>query len=81
MFQGHQFIKIINDNWVLDLTEYVGYKVKLTENREVESYKQAFQATVIEDEVVFEKFMRVPIKVLKEASYFIRKYENDEDIE
>lgn len=79
MFQGHQFIKLVNENWVLDLTEYIGYKVKLNENQEVESYKQAFQAIVISDEIIFEKFMRVPLKILKEASNFIREYEEFEN--
>ena len=81
MFQGHQFIKLLNENWVLDLTEYIGYKVKLDENMNVDSYKQAFQATAIEDEIMFEKFTRVPIKVLKEAANVIRCYQNDEDLD
>lgn len=75
MFQGHQFVKLVNDNWVLDLTEYVGYKVKTNDNREVESYKQAFQANVVGEEIIFEKFTRVPLKILREASNFIRDYE------
>ena len=79
MFRGHQFVKLINDNWVLDLTEYIGYKVKVNENLEVESYRQAFQAMVIGEEIIFEKFTRVPIKILKEAASFIKDYESDEE--
>lgn len=80
MFKGHQFVKLINENWVLDLTEYIGYKVKLNENGEVDKYKQAFQATVIDDDITYEKFIRVPVKVLKEASIFIRAYERDFEV-
>lgn len=80
MFKGHQFVKLINENWVLDLTEYIGYKVKLNENGEVDKYRQAFQATVIDDDITYEKFTRVPVKVLKEASIFIRAYERDFEV-
>lgn len=67
MFEGHQFIKLLNDNWVLDLTEYQGYKVKTDSNGNVTGYKEAFDVIVIEDEIMFEKKMRVPLKILKEA--------------
>lgn len=77
MFKGHQFIKLTNENWVLDLTEYIGYKVKLNKNGSVNGYKEAFSATLIGNEVIFEKFTRVPLKVLREASNQIRIF-NDE---
>lgn len=78
MFQGHQFVKLLNENWVFDLTEYIGYKVNVNEQKEVTSYKQAFQASYMGEEIVFEKFTRVPIKILKEAANVIRAYEEDE---
>lgn len=77
MFKGHQFVKLINDNWVLDLTEYQGYKVKLDDNNKVISYKEAFTAEFIEDEIIFTKTTRVPLKVLKEAANQIRIYEEE----
>jgi hypothetical protein len=75
MFKGHQFIKLLNDNWVFDLTEYQCYKVKLDGNNNVIGYKEAFTAEVVEDEIIFNKTTRVPLKVLKEASNQIRIYE------
>lgn len=75
MFKGHQFIKLLNDNWVFDLTEYQGYKVKLDGNNNVIGYKEAFTAEVVEDEIIFNKTTRVPLKVLKEAYNQIRIYE------
>mgnify|MGYP006939713376 FL=1 len=83
MFKGHQFIKLLNDNWILDLTEYQGYKVKLDDNNNVIGYKEAFTVEVIGDEIMFNKTTRVPLKVLKEASNQIRIYEKEigEDIE
>lgn len=83
MFKGHQFIKLLNDNWILDLTEYQGYKVKLDNDNNVIGYKEAFTVEVIGDEIMFNKTTRVPLKVLKEASNQIRIYEKEigEDIE
>lgn len=75
MFKGHQFVKLLNDTWVFDLTEYVGYKVKVNDNGEVLNYKEAFEAKVVGDEIILNKFMRVPMKVLKEASNQIKIYE------
>lgn len=75
MFKGHQFIKLINENWVLDITEFQGYKVKLDDNGEVIDYKKAFTAKVDNNDVKFDKYMRVPLKVLKEACNQIMVYE------
>jgi len=80
MFQGHKFIKLINEDWVLDLTEYVGYKVKTNDDLEVIDYKQAFDAVVVGGEIIIEKYMRVPVKVLREAANFIRKYEKNNGV-
>ena len=55
MFQGHQLIKLINDNWVLDFTDYIGYNVKTDAEGNIKSYKEAFQAEIIENDIIFEK--------------------------
>lgn len=77
MFQGHQFIRLVSDNWVLDLTEFIGYKVKLNDNQEVQSYKEAFKATAVGDGVEFDKYIKVPLKILKEATNQILDYLKD----
>jgi hypothetical protein len=77
MFKGHQFVRLVNNNWVLDLTEFEGYKVKLNDKLEVESYKEAFKASVMDNEVEFEKYIKVPLKVLKEAASQILDYIKD----
>lgn len=74
MFKGHHFIKLVNENWVFDLTEFVGYKVKVDNDGNVSSYREAFQALTVGDEIIFNKFTRVPLKILKEASKQIRDY-------
>ena len=74
MFKGHQFIQLVNENWVFDLTEFVGYKVKLNNEGEVVSYKEAFQVLTVSDEIIFDKHIRVPLKILKEASNQIKLY-------
>lgn len=76
MFKGHQFIKLLDDNWVFDLTEYEGYKVKFDKDHNITGYKEAFIAEVVEDEIMFNKLTRVPLKVLKEAANQIRIYES-----
>lgn len=75
MFKGHQFVKLLNDNWVLDLTDYQGYKVKVDKEGNVKGYKEAFTVNIVEDEIMFEKQTRLPLKVLKEAANYIREYE------
>lgn len=77
MFQGHQLIKLINDNWVLDFTDYIGYNVKTDAEGNIRSYKEAFQAEIIENDIIFEKKCRVPLKVLREAANQIREYHRD----
>lgn len=77
MFDGHQFIKLVNDNWVLDITEYIGYKVKVDKDGKVESYKEAFTIAVADNEVSVDKAMRVPIKVLREASNIVMKHQKE----
>ena len=83
MFQGHQFIKLLNDNWVLDLTEFVGYKVTLDNDGNVKKYKETFQIILDTEDIIFEKSGRVPLKVLKEAAIQVRKhieeFEEDRD--
>lgn len=77
MFEEHQFIKLINNNWVFDLTEFIGYKVKLDKDDNVISYKEAFQVLTVGEELIFEKFIRVPLKILKEASNQIKLFWED----
>ena len=68
MFKGHKFLKLVNENWVLDLTEFFCYKVSLNNKHEVISYMRAFKVHINEhDEVEFEKYINVPVKILKEA--------------
>jgi len=77
MFKGHQFVKIYNDNWVFDVTEYKGYKVKLGSNGEIQDYREAYRALINNNELTFEKYMVVPIKVLKETVNFIKAYNKE----
>jgi len=68
MFRGHEFVKLLNDNWVLDLTEYKGYNVKQDKNSNELKYKLAFYVTTDEkNNITFDKLTRIPVKVLKEA--------------
>ena len=68
MFTGHKFIKLINDNWVLDVNEFKAYKVDIDKNKNVVKRTLAFKVKLGESgDIGFEKFIDTPVKVLKEA--------------
>lgn len=78
MYDGHQFVKICDDTWVFDITEFIGYKVILDKyKKQVKSYKQAFTAIDMDKQIIFEKHIGVPAKVLKETVNVIEKYEKE----
>jgi hypothetical protein len=83
MFKGHQFVKLVNENWVLDLTEFIGYKVKLNSNGEVQSYREAFKANYMGTSVEYDRYTKVPVKILKEATNeilnYVKDFEEEED--
>ena len=68
MFKGHQFVKLVNDSWILDLTEFKGYEVNLDSNGEVISFRQRFSITVDNGKIELQREMgAIPVKILKEA--------------
>ena len=77
MFAGHEFIKIITDTWVFDLTEFIGYKVELNNDNTVKSYEKAFQVVEGDNGYEIDKFIKVPTKILKETLNQIKKYIED----
>lgn len=76
VFKGHQIVKLINDNWVFDFTDYVGYHVDVEDNK-IKNIKVAFTTTIVDDIITFDKKCRVPVKVLKEANRQIQLYQTD----
>lgn len=80
MFVGHNFIKLLNDNWVFDFTEYIGYKVELDKNGKVKEYTEAFRAITVDKKIDFIKSISVPVKVLREAQKQIEKYQDEIDM-
>lgn len=78
MYDGHQFIKIYGDEWVFDITEFLGYKVVLDKDEKtVKDYKLAFTVLGYDKEIIFEKHIRVPAKVLKATVDIIYKYRKE----
>lgn len=69
MFNNHKFIILITGEWVIDMNDFTGYKVKF-KNGVIESYEVAFKASLSSDnkKVYFTKYMNVPVKILNEAS-------------
>lgn len=74
MFEGHRLYKIGND-WVFDLTEFIGYKVNV-EGSKVESFEKAFTVKRSEDNKSY-KFTRavpIPVGVMRKAKTIIEDY-------
>lgn len=81
MFTGHHLVKICNGDWVFDMTEFKGYKVKLDTDGSVKDYKLAFDADMYADKIEFNKYMKVPVKVIRESSDVIWNYNKEACIE
>lgn len=78
MYYGHHFIKVCGDTWVFDITEFLGYKVVLNKDKQtVKEFKLAFTATSYNKQIVFEKHIGVPAKILKETVNIIENYERE----
>lgn len=75
MFKGHQFVKLINDSWILDLTEFKGYEVNLDSNGEIVSFRQRFSVNVENGNISLKREMgAIPVKIIKEAINQVRNH-------
>lgn len=75
MFKGHNFVKLVCGSWVLDLTEFAGYRVKMDKDNNIVDFDMAFNAKLDEqNEVELDKVGSVPVKVLREAKSVIKNY-------
>lgn len=74
MFEGHQFIKLCDGEWVFDITEFRGYKVEVSNNGTVEKVTLAFIVRDNGKDIYFDKLINVPVKILKETKAEILKY-------
>lgn len=81
MFEGHEFVKLVNNNWVLDLTENKGYAVKCDFKGKVKDYKLAFTVEVKDNTFNVVKEIKVPLKILKEAYNQINEYNKNIEVE
>ncbi len=77
MFDGHKMYKIGND-WVFNLTEFIGYKLKVDKNDgTVISYTKAFKLTKTPDGYSYDKYMSVPVGVLRKAIKIVENYQKE----
>lgn len=73
MFEGHIIYKIGND-WIFDLTEFIGYRVYVNEG-EVENFTKAFTVTKSADgDYLFEKIIEIPVGVMRKTTKIIENY-------
>ena len=76
-FTGHKLV-IINRSWVFDMTEFKGYRTKVSKGVVID-YKMAFSVTEGSDgKLDFEKFdIQVPTYVLKSVEKIIKNYREE----
>lgn len=74
MFDGHRLYKI-GDEWVFDLTEFIGYKVIQNGDR-VESFERAYTVKKNKDrkDYEFKKLLTVPVGVMRKTTTIIKDY-------
>ncbi len=77
-FKGHTLYKIDN-NWVFDLTTFIGYKVDLNDSGDVKRYQKAFIAVFKKENYsyTFDKIIHVPIRVLRRVINVIQAYRRE----
>lgn len=81
MFKGHKFVKLINSNWVFDINEFKAYKVETDSGGIVLNYTPAFKVIITKDgDVNFDRYITVPVKILKEASTVVKDMLNEVEV-
>lgn len=74
MFNGHQ-LYIIGEEWVFDLTEFIGYKVKKNGDN-IESFNKAFSIVKSPDhsDFHFKREETIPLGVMRKSKNIIENY-------
>lgn len=80
MFEGHQLYKIGN-GWVFDLTEFIGYKVKLDGMDKVVGYQRAFKITKTSDGYMHNKYISVPSGIIRKSLAVVKNYKREAFLE
>jgi hypothetical protein len=81
--KGHTLIKLINDNWVLDITECVGYYVTTSQKSspdKIQTITKAFEIRITDEDIIIDKFMDVPLRILIEAREQVEKELKESEI-
>lgn len=71
MFDGHKFVKI-QDNWVFDLTDGIGYSVELDEKGQAIGYSKHWK--IFPDTMTAEGTSQVPKDILDKSLEIFEKY-------
>ena len=70
----YSIVKLINNNWALDLHTGICYRVHLNSEGEILSNEYGFRVSIDDNgNARFYKKMQIPLKVLKEAERQIRE--------
>lgn len=76
-FEGHEFFKI-NNNWVFDKTEFIGYKIQVDRKTDtILKYEKAFKVQDKEQTCNFKytKYINnIPLGILRKSEDIIRAY-------
>ena len=70
----YSIVKLINNNWALDLNTGICYKVTVDKDGNIKSQQYGFRVSIDENgNTRFYKKLSIPLKVLKEAEKQVRE--------
>lgn len=68
--RSDRYVMLVNDRWLFDREKNICYQISYNQNGEYSKYKEAFNITFDDNNnMIFNKKVRVPLLILKEASY------------
>lgn len=71
MFRGHKFYRV-DDGWVFDLTECVGYKINIDNQGTIKEYIRQF--SINPEYMQTEQVQGVPQEIVDESLEIVRQY-------
>ena len=74
MFKGHQFC-ISNEDFVFDLTDFIGYKTIKSKDGNIAGYEKAYKAMIDTDRnIEYVKYRDIPSDLTDKTNSIIRDY-------
>ncbi|MEM4385945.1 MAG: hypothetical protein QXD03_05300 [Candidatus Anstonellales archaeon] len=73
-FDGHKVI-IIDNEWMLDVTEFIGYKIDYDDEGKIKSAIKAYTISIDREnnKIEFKRHIKVPTKIIMRSAGIIYK--------